>query len=181
MIKAHSKRLLSFIFSLFILILTSCGQKLPSYYVTKDFFGYGVSIKESTKSFADAFDGFAYSMEVWSLSVSFTKKITKNFSKISTDYPVYAESMKLSVPWTASPIQSDDAKYAAFSKMPDNRGISVVQDMEILLKTVLKEKGNFYSYAVSETSETDTADTVIFTVFCSERKLFIVFKRNKVL
>ena len=177
MTTVYCKRLLIIVLSLLLYICTSCSPKPPSFTLTKDLFGSGVSINGTSKAFSTSIEGFSYTMAVWSLPSSYSSKIKKQFSKISQSNPEVKSDELISIRWTALPADHSDIDYYTFSKIQDNKGITTVQEIEILLKAVLREKGNYYSYIVSNKGTAEDADYLCFYVYCSERKLLIELKR----
>lgn len=179
MTTVYCKRLLIIVSSLLLFFCTSCSPKPHSFTLTKGLFGSGVSISGTTKAFSTSVAGFSYSMEVWSLPPSFTSKVNKQFSRISQSYPDVESDELISIRWRALPADQNDIDYYTLSKIQDNKGITTVQEIEILLKAVLREKGNYYSYIVSNKGTAEDADYLCFYVYCSERKLLIELKRTK--
>jgi hypothetical protein len=162
-----------------MLIYSSCTRKLPSHSITKSFLGSGTSITESSKSFTGSLNGFSYTMNVWSLPVSYVKKTNKNIIKIMQTYPEYGDDSFYSVRWTALPMAEADLRYYQFSKIEDNMGITELQEIDILLKAVTNERGNYYSYAASDTNNVEESNIILFAVYCTERKLLIILKRER--
>ncbi len=177
--KVRIKRFLYSSLCVLFLFCFSCRPVQPSYELTKDFLGYGVSIEKPSKSYTKASDRYTYVFDVWSLPPSYTKKINKQFLKISQNCPDFKDSELSFIRWTSLPMEDVNMKYFRSSLLEDNEGIQVVQEIEILMKAVLREKGNYYSYAVSNAQDPMNAQVLCFAVYCSERKLLIVLKRTK--